>query len=139
VWETVAGVVHEAVVGGRSRGSLRSGREVFARSVALVLVTIFRSAAPVQPLTLTVDQAATVLGVARSTAYELVRAGDIQSIRLRRRIVVPVAHLADRLGVTAAEVWTVVEASQPIPPSPPSARPEERQRASLQRHEPTLF
>lgn len=76
--------------------------------MALVHVTIFRSAAAVQPLTLTVEQAATVLGVARSTAYELVRAGDIDSIRLRRRIVVPVAHLADRLGVTAADIWTVV-------------------------------
>lgn len=72
-------------------------------------MTIFRSAAPVQPLTLTVEQAATVLGVARSTAYELVRAGDIDSIRLRRRIVVPVAHLARRLGVTPADVWTVVQ------------------------------
>ena len=72
-------------------------------------MTIFRSAAPVQPLTLTVEQAATVLGVARSTAYELVRAGDIESIRLRRRIVVPVAHLAERLGVTAAEIWTVAQ------------------------------
>jgi excisionase family DNA binding protein len=76
-------------------------------------VTIFRSAAPVQPLTLTVEQAATVLGVARSTAYELVRTGDIDSIRLRRRIVVPVAHLADRLGVTAADIWTVVRHDGP--------------------------
>ena len=41
---------------------------------------IFPVAAPVQPLTLTVDQAATVVGVARSTAYELVRSGDIESI-----------------------------------------------------------
>ena len=119
-------------------GFFGSGREVSGRSAALVLVTVFRSAAPVQPLTLTVDQAATVLGVARSTAYELVRAGDIDSIRLRRRIVVPVAHLADRLGVTAADVWAVVEASPPIP-SPPDPRPEEHQRAPLPRHEPTLF
>lgn len=102
-------------------------------------MTIFRSAAPVQPLTLTVDQAATVLGIARSTAYELVRAGDIESIRLRRRIVVPVAHLAERLGVTAADVWGVVEASPPSPPSPSDPPQVERQRAALKRHEPTLF
>ena len=71
------------------------------------------------PLTMTVEEAAVVLGIARSTAYELVRAGDIESIRLRRRIVIPVAHLAERLGVSAAEVWSVL---RPSPPSPPSAR-----------------
>jgi excisionase family DNA binding protein len=79
-------------------------------------VTILRSAAPVQPLTLTVEQTAIVLGVARSTAYELVRSGEIKSIRLRRRIVVPVAHLAERLGVTAAEVWAVVRSERSTPP-----------------------
>jgi excisionase family DNA binding protein len=41
------------------------------------------------PLTLPVAQAAEVLGVGRSTAYELVRSGDLPSIRLRRRVVVP--------------------------------------------------
>lgn len=75
-------------------------------------------------MTLTVEQAATVLGVARSTAYELVRAGDLNSIRLRRRIVVPVAHLAERLGVTAAEVWAVVRGERSAPPGwPPVAHP----------------
>lgn len=58
-----------------------------------------------QPLTLTVDQAAKILGIGRSTAYELVRSGDLPSIRLRRRIVVPVARLADALGVDQASVW----------------------------------
>jgi excisionase family DNA binding protein len=40
-----------------------------------------------QPLTLTVEQAAQILGIGRSTAYELVRTGDLKHIRLRRRIV----------------------------------------------------
>lgn len=57
------------------------------------------------PLTLTVEQAAHVLGIGRSTAYELVRTGELKCIHLRRRIVVPVAHLADRLGVKPADVW----------------------------------
>ncbi len=61
-----------------------------------------------QPLTLTVEQAAEVLGVGRSTAYELVRSGDLTSIRLRRRIVVPVAHLAESLGVDREAVWAVL-------------------------------
>jgi excisionase family DNA binding protein len=41
-----------------------------------------------QPLTITVEQAAHLLGVGRSTAYELVRHGDLKCIRLRRRIAV---------------------------------------------------
>jgi excisionase family DNA binding protein len=35
-------------------------------------------------LTLTVEQAGEILGVGRSTATELVRSGEIPSIRLRR-------------------------------------------------------
>jgi excisionase family DNA binding protein len=67
-----------------------------------------------QPLTLTVEQAADVLGVGRSTAYELVRSGDLRCIRLRRRIVVPVAHLAESLGVDRDAVWaTLNEVTEP--------------------------
>lgn len=40
-------------------------------------------------LTLTVDQAAQVLGISRALAYELIARGDIPSLRLGRRIVVP--------------------------------------------------
>jgi len=61
-----------------------------------------------QPLTLTVEQAAQVLGIGRSTAYELVRSGDLKHIRLRRRIVIPVAHLAERLGVDRESVWVAL-------------------------------
>ncbi len=64
-----------------------------------------------QPLTLTVEQAAEVLGVGRSTAYELVRTGDLACIRLRRRIVVPIAHLAERLGVDREAVWAALASS----------------------------
>jgi excisionase family DNA binding protein len=60
------------------------------------------------PLTLTVEQAAAVLGIGRSTAYELVRSGDLPCLRLRRRIVVPVARLADRLGVSARDIEAAV-------------------------------
>lgn len=53
----------------------------------------------IQPLTVTVEQAAKLLGIGRSTAYELVRTGDLPSLRLGRRIVVPTAKLALHLGV----------------------------------------
>lgn len=42
-----------------------------------------------QRLTLTVEEAAHLLGISRALAYELVRDGDIPSLRLRRRIVIP--------------------------------------------------
>lgn len=57
-----------------------------------------------RPLTLTVEQAATVLGIGRSTAYELVHTGAIPSLRLGRRIVVPIGLLATNLGVSADQV-----------------------------------
>lgn len=60
------------------------------------------------PLTLTVEQAGQVLGVGRSTAYELVRSGDLKCLRLRRRIVIPVAHLAATLGVDRDAVWATL-------------------------------
>ncbi len=40
-------------------------------------------------LTLTVDEAAQVLGISRAFAYELVRRGEIPSLRLGRRIIIP--------------------------------------------------
>lgn len=43
--------------------------------------------------TLSVEQAARALGIGRGTAYQAVRAGDIPSIRIGRRIVVPRAAL----------------------------------------------
>jgi excisionase family DNA binding protein len=46
--------------------------------------------AAAQP-TITVDELGELLGVSRSTAYESVRNGDVPSIRLGRRIVVPTA------------------------------------------------
>ncbi len=72
------------------------------------------------PLTLTVEQAGQVLGVGRSTAYELVRSGDLKCIRLRRRIVVPVAHLAESLGVDRDAVWATL-ADTPVEQPGPSA------------------
>lgn len=46
--------------------------------------------------TLSVEEAGRRLGVGRGLAYELARRGEIPSLRLGRRLVVPVAAL-DRL------------------------------------------
>jgi excisionase family DNA binding protein len=53
-----------------------------------------RSAMPRR--TYNVEEAADILGISRSHAYECVRSGEIPSLRLRRRIVVP-AHALDAL------------------------------------------
>lgn len=44
-------------------------------------------------LTMTVEEASEALGISRSLAYELVRRGEIPSLRLGRRVVVPVRAL----------------------------------------------
>jgi excisionase family DNA binding protein len=56
-----------------------------------------------------VTEAGNLLGVSRSTAYELVRTGELQAVQLRRRVVVPVAAVADRLGTTAGDVWGALQ------------------------------
>jgi excisionase family DNA binding protein len=56
-------------------------------------------------LMLTVDEAAALIGVSRSTAYDLVATDDLPTLRLRRRILVPASALADLLGVSLVEVW----------------------------------
>jgi len=97
-----------------------------------------------QPLTVTVEQAAEVLGIGRSTAYELVRTGGLACIRLRRRIVVPVAHLAARLGVDRDAVWaalasTVVDAPTLPANAAPSGQSATRKPAPTNSATPSLF
>jgi excisionase family DNA binding protein len=85
-------------------------------------------------LTLTVEQAAKVLGIGRSTAYELVRTGDLPSLRLGRRIVVPIAPLAARLGVDPGRVSIPVGV-----PADPSATPHASTVTPTRHAEATLF
>jgi len=46
-----------------------------------------------------VVRAGQILGISRSTAYAAVNDGEIPSIRLGRRLVVPTAHLLRMLGL----------------------------------------
>ncbi len=52
-------------------------------------------------VTLTVEEAASLLGLGRSAAYEATRRGEIPTRRLGRRVLVPVPALLSWLGVTA--------------------------------------
>jgi len=51
-------------------------------------------------LTLSVEEAAQLLGLGRSAAYAAARRGEIPSRRLGRRVIVPVPALLEWLGVS---------------------------------------
>ena len=51
-----------------------------------------------EPLTLTVEETAELLGVSRGLAYEAARRGEIPTIRLGRRLLVPRARLLELVG-----------------------------------------
>lgn len=53
---------------------------------------------------LTVDETAAILRLNRRTAYDAVNRGDIPSVRLGKRLLVPVAALNAMLGATAPAV-----------------------------------
>lgn len=57
--------------------------------------------APEQQPTLTIDETARILGISRSTAYEAAKAGTLPTLRLGRRLVVPVTRLRHMLGLDA--------------------------------------
>ena len=52
--------------------------------------------------TVSVPEAAEILGISASAAYEAARLGDLPALRIRGRIVVPIAAL-DRLLAEAGE------------------------------------
>ena len=52
-----------------------------------------------RPLTCSVPEAARLLGVSRGVGYEAARSGDLPTIRLGRRLLVPRAALDRMLGI----------------------------------------
>jgi excisionase family DNA binding protein len=51
-----------------------------------------------EPLTLTVEEAGRLLGISRGLAYEAARRGEIPTIRLGRRLLVPWTRLLALVG-----------------------------------------
>jgi len=49
--------------------------------------------------TLTIPEAAELLGVSRGLAYAAARVGDLPTVKLGRRLLVPRARLEDMLGL----------------------------------------
>jgi excisionase family DNA binding protein len=55
-------------------------------------------------MTMTVSEAARVLGISRSSAYECVRRGELRAVRLGRRLVVPRSAVTELLQDPQVEV-----------------------------------
>ena len=60
-----------------------------------------QKAPPVQKLTVSVDEAARLLGIGRNKAYELVRTGELRHVRAGRRVIIPRRALDEFLGAEA--------------------------------------
>jgi excisionase family DNA binding protein len=78
-----------------------------------------------EPLTLTVEEAAKLLGVSRGTAYEAARRGELPTIRLGRRLLVPRARLYELVGAhtNGKEVLDITRADEN--PQQSETRPQE--------------
>ena len=65
---------------------------------------VVRDAPTVDPdrQTLTVEEAAVVLGIGRGLAYEAARRGELPTLRLGRRLIVPVVALQRMLATAAS-------------------------------------
>lgn len=63
--------------------------------------------------TVTVEEAAQMLGISRSSAYECVRRGELRALRLGRRLVVPRSALEELLGGTSASAAASSETELP--------------------------
>jgi excisionase family DNA binding protein len=53
--------------------------------------------------TLTVEETARILRISRNSAYEAVRTGEIPTIRIGKRVLVPIGGLEQLLGRSLAD------------------------------------
>ncbi len=56
------------------------------------------------PPTITVEQAGEVLGISRRSAYRAATNGELPTIKLGRRLLVPTARLLELLGLSADQM-----------------------------------
>jgi len=63
--------------------------------------------------TMTVEEAAHMLGISRSSAYECVRRGELRALRLGRRLVVPRDALEELLASSQVTAPTLPQTEPP--------------------------
>lgn len=63
------------------------------------------------PPTISVERAGEVLGISRRSAYRAAATGQLPTLRLGRRLVVPTPRLLELLGVRAATASTAGDAA----------------------------
>jgi excisionase family DNA binding protein len=61
-------------------------------------------------LTYSVEEAAKAIGVGRSLAYELIRRGDLQTVHVGHRVLVPRDAVREFLGLRQEQVAPLVKA-----------------------------
>ena len=60
----------------------------------------------VRPLLVSVEEAAGLLGIGRTTLYELIRQGDVRPIRIGRCVRIPQRELEAYVDRLIAETWS---------------------------------
>ena len=60
----------------------------------------------VRPLLVSVEEAAGLLGIGRTTLYELIRHGDVRPIRIGRCVRIPQRELEAYVDRLVAETWS---------------------------------
>jgi excisionase family DNA binding protein len=83
----LARIITKAILTEKSGLDRARGKEY--RDSAVHPYHIAISGKPDEPLTLSVEAAAKVLGLSRASAYEAIRTGQIPSLRFGKRILVP--------------------------------------------------
>jgi excisionase family DNA binding protein len=78
------------------------------------LTTTETATATGAPLTLTVEEAGQLLGISRGAAYRAAANGQIPTIRLGRRLLVPTGHLHELLGITDHDDGATAEADAAV-------------------------
>lgn len=73
---------------------------------------------PDAPATITVEQMGELLGLGRAAAYEAVQRGDIPSLKIGRRVLIPVPALLEMIG---AKKEVTVEVPTELPELTPKA------------------
>jgi len=62
-----------------------------------------------EPLTVSIEEAAKLLGIGRNLAYEAAHSGEIPSVRVGQRLLVPLAALKRKIEQAASQSEAAAE------------------------------